>query len=75
MEGHGTDPWGGSCSSQVRDVCVVITNSYDISGILGGGVPVKGTQPGQAQKILHVQSLEVQVIYTTGGTNITTVLP
>ena len=40
-----------------RDVCGVLTMCPYISGITGGGVKVKGVQPGQDPQTLNMQSI------------------
>ena len=71
QEIHETNPVGGYWQRGDRDVCGVFHNFVDINGVPSGGVPVNFTQPGKAQRVLHVQTQEVKNRDSTGGPNTT----
>ena len=66
-----TDTYIGGGSKQRRDgyECGVFLTRVDISGIHTGGVPGKGTKPGKTQRVIHVHTLKVQNLDSTGGIN------
>ena len=75
QEGRDTDLRGGCRRRWGRYVCGVIHIQYDTGAVPGGRVPINVAQTGQAPRKLHEQSLKVQGIYTSGGTNTTTAVP
>ena len=72
MKGHEIDPCGEPRRRGGRNVCGVINTRPEIGGIPGGGVTGKGAQTNKDTQTLHVQALEGQGIYTSGGPNTTT---
>ena len=54
QESHDTDPEGEHWRRGVGDVCGVLPTCVDISGIPGGGVNGKDTQPVKTQRKIHV---------------------